>query len=176
MEIHFLLLFLMLFIWSYQILFKAIWLIDGTLAHNNTRVRSRPGSNENERDPHTPYISWIGASPPDEVSCPTQETTFKGCLTLLREIQAAYSKFRNQWAKVSLRYSFLVLLLLYRPIGLGVECSPMARETEVQSLVESYQSFKKWFLIPSCLTLSIIKCVSRAKWIVCLSFMAYQPL
>ena len=40
----------------------------------------------------------------------------------------------------------------------------MVRETGVQSQVESYQSLKKWFLIPPCLTLSIIRCVSRVKW------------
>ena len=42
--------------------------------------------------------------------------------------------------------------------------SPMARETWVQSQVESYQSFKKWYLMPPCLTLSIIRYGSRVKW------------
>ena len=45
-----------------------------------------------------------------------------------------------------------------------VECSPMVRETRVQSQVESYQRFKKWYLIPPCLTLSNIRYVSRVKW------------
>ena len=40
----------------------------------------------------------------------------------------------------------------------------MARETGVQSQVESYQRLKKWYLIPPCLTLSIIRYVSRVKW------------
>ena len=40
----------------------------------------------------------------------------------------------------------------------------MARETWVQSKVESYQRFKKWYLMLPCLTLSIIRCVSRVKW------------
>ena len=40
----------------------------------------------------------------------------------------------------------------------------MARETWVQSQVESYQRLKKWYLIPPCLTLSIIKYGSRVKW------------
>ena len=39
----------------------------------------------------------------------------------------------------------------------------MARETGVQSQVESYQRLKKWYLIPPCLTLSIIRYVSRSK-------------
>ena len=41
---------------------------------------------------------------------------------------------------------------------------PMAGETRVQSQIESYERLKKWYLIPSCLTLSIIRYVSRVKW------------
>ena len=48
-------------------------------------------------------------------------------------------------------------------IGLG--CSPMARKTGVQSQVKSYQRLKEWYLIPPCLTLSIIRYRSRVKWI-----------
>ena len=40
----------------------------------------------------------------------------------------------------------------------------MARETWVQSQVESYQRLKKWYLMPPCLTLSIIRYGSRIKW------------
>ena len=40
----------------------------------------------------------------------------------------------------------------------------MARVTKVQSQVESYQRLKKWYLIPPCLTLSIIRYVLRVKW------------
>ena len=40
----------------------------------------------------------------------------------------------------------------------------MAREIGVQSQIESYQRFKKWYLIPPCLTLSIIRYGSRPKW------------
>ena len=40
----------------------------------------------------------------------------------------------------------------------------MARETWVQSQVESYQRLKKWYLMPPCLTLSIIWYGSRVKW------------
>ena len=35
----------------------------------------------------------------------------------------------------------------------------MARETRVQSKAASYQRLKKWYLIPPCLTLSIIRYV-----------------
>ena len=44
-----------------------------------------------------------------------------------------------------------------------LECSPMARETWVQSQVESYQRLKKWYLLPLCLTLSNIRYGSRVK-------------
>ena len=40
----------------------------------------------------------------------------------------------------------------------------MARETWVQSQVESYQRLKKWYLMPPCLTLSIVRYGSRVKW------------
>ena len=40
----------------------------------------------------------------------------------------------------------------------------MARETWVQSQVESYQRLRKWYLMPPCLTLSIIRYGSRVKW------------
>ena len=55
--------------------------------------------------------------------------------------------------------------LLIRPMATWwLQCSPMARETWVQSQVESYQRFKKWYLIPPCLTLGIIRYASRVKW------------
>ena len=44
------------------------------------------------------------------------------------------------------------------------KCSPMARETRVQSQIESYQRLKNWYLMPPCLTLSIIRYGSRIKW------------
>ena len=40
----------------------------------------------------------------------------------------------------------------------------MARETWVQSQVESYQRLEKWYLMLPCLTLSIIRLGSRVKW------------
>ena len=40
----------------------------------------------------------------------------------------------------------------------------MIWETWVQSLVVSYQRLQKWYLIPPCLNLSIIRYVSRVKW------------
>ena len=49
-------------------------------------------------------------------------------------------------------------------MGRWEEYSPMVRESKVQSLVESYQRLKKWYLIPPYLTLSIIRYTSRVKW------------
>ena len=40
----------------------------------------------------------------------------------------------------------------------------MAQEIWFQSQVESYQRLKKWYLMPPCLTLSIIRYGSRVKW------------
>ena len=40
----------------------------------------------------------------------------------------------------------------------------MARLTWVQSQVESYQRLKKWYLMPPCLTFSVIRHGSRVKW------------
>ena len=41
----------------------------------------------------------------------------------------------------------------------------MAWETWVQSQVESYQRLWKWYLMPPCLKLSIIRYGSRVKWV-----------
>ena len=52
---------------------------------------------------------------------------------------------------------------LYLEIPLA-SCLPIARETGVQSHVDSYQRLKKWYLMPLCLTPSIIRYGSRLKW------------
>ena len=56
------------------------------------------------------------------------------------------------------------MMMMIGPLVKRLECLPMARETRVQSQVESYQRLKKWYLIPPCLTLSIIRYGSRIKW------------
>ena len=43
-------------------------------------------------------------------------------------------------------------------------CIKRPQETRVQSQVESYQRLKKWYLMPPCLVLSIIRLGSRVKW------------
>ena len=50
-------------------------------------------------------------------------------------------------------------LLIYLSVELAewIDCSPMVRETGDQSQVESYQRLKKWYLIPPCSALSIMK-------------------
>ena len=42
--------------------------------------------------------------------------------------------------------------------------APVAWETWFQSQVESYWRLKNWYLMPPCLTPSIIGCESRVKW------------
>ena len=49
-------------------------------------------------------------------------------------------------------------------VSLWVVFSPMTQETRVQSQVESYQILTKWYFIPPCLTLSIIRYLSRVMW------------
>ena len=64
-------------------------------------------------------------------------------------------------------YIYIVLYICIYDSGTlaqRLECSPMAREPWVQSQVESYQRLLKWYLIPPCLTLSIIRYGSRVKW------------
>ena len=61
--------------------------------------------------------------------------------------------------------SLLLISLRYRFIGLvGTQCSPVVRETWVQSHVASIQRLLKWHLILPSLTLSDIRYVSRVKW------------
>ena len=51
----------------------------------------------------------------------------------------------------------MIYIYTYIYTTLWVKCSPTARQIEVQFQVESYQSFKKWYLIPPCLILIIIR-------------------
>ena len=64
-----------------------------------------------------------------------------------------------------IKYNFLSLLY-DSTIGKhsGAECSSMVWETRVQYHVESYQRLQKWYLMPPCSTLSIIRHGSRVKW------------
>ena len=57
-----------------------------------------------------------------------------------------------------------IYIYITGPLALRVESSPMARETGVQFLSESFQRLKKWYLTPPCVTLSIIRYRSRVKW------------
>ena len=59
---------------------------------------------------------------------------------------------------------YQMTLYTYRTLPWWLECLPMARETGIQSQVESYQRLKKWYLMPPCLTLSIIRYKLMVKW------------
>ena len=57
-----------------------------------------------------------------------------------------------------------IFIEINRTLAWWFECLPMPRETWVPSQVRSFQSLKKWYLMPPCLTLSIIRYGSRVKW------------
>ena len=58
----------------------------------------------------------------------------------------------------------LMIILRVLLFALWVECLLIVQETRVQSQVESYHRLKKWYLMPLCLTLCIIKYGSRVNW------------
>ena len=72
------------------------------------------------------------------------------------------SLFNSYYTKVQERA--LLLSLDDWLINLVVKCSSIALETRVQSQIGSYQRLKKWYLMSPCLTLSIIRYVTRVKW------------
>ena len=51
----------------------------------------------------------------------------------------------------------LPTLLTLSLLAYWVKCLPIVQETRVQSPVKSYQRLKKWYLMPPCLALGIIK-------------------
>ena len=59
--------------------------------------------------------------------------------------------------------SNLILIICLHRVKL-VLIGRVVREAWVQSQDESYQRLKKWYLISSCITLSIIRYVWRVKW------------
>ena len=75
-------------------------------------------------------------------------------------------KGKNNWytCMSENQRSFRHSIYEYRTLAWWLECSPMARETGVQFQVESCQRLKKWYLMPPCLTPSIIRYWSRVKW------------
>ena len=60
-------------------------------------------------------------------------------------------------------YIYMCIYIYIYPIYKWVQCSPMAWETGVQSEVEPYQRFKKWYLMLPCSILIIIRYISRVK-------------
>ena len=70
----------------------------------------------------------------------------------------------HEFKSITDNYTIQIICLHTVSLAKWVECLPLSRETRVQSQVESYQRLKKWNLIPPCLTLSIIRYISRVKW------------
>ena len=58
----------------------------------------------------------------------------------------------------------LIITRSYHAIGLMSRVFGIGPGDGVQSQVESYQRPQKWYLMPPCLTLSIIRYGSRVKW------------
>ena len=108
-------------------------------------------------------VSYLGHSLGESYSSSEMQSVYStaqadGAIKLCDEkYEYVLSKNKNTCIKV-------VSIFSNKTIGLVIECLPMAQETGVQSQVMSYQRLKKWYLIPACLTLSIIRCISRVKW------------
>ena len=54
-------------------------------------------------------------------------------------------------------YIYIYIYIYNRTLAWWLKCSPVAWETWVHSQVELYQRLKKWYLMPPCLALSIIR-------------------
>ena len=83
-------------------------------------------------------------------------------LWLLRNEMKSFCCLRFKVVKKWLRSS--ILWNLVGSLTEWVECSPMARETGVECQFESYQRFKRWYLMPTCLTLNTTRYELRVKW------------
>ena len=87
---------------------------------------------------------------------------------LLRRGLEFHVRTINKSAQTKSLETYLIILVYIHiytsSLAEWIQCSPMAPQTRIQSQVKSYQRLKKWYLIPPCLTLSIIRCVSRVKW------------
>ena len=88
------------------------------------------------------------------------------CQTIIFKILHLYFRtwYPNTLSQKKLKQGSLIKVIFHFFLSHRVECSPMVRETGVQSQVESYQRLQKLYLILSCLTLSIITYGSRVKW------------
>ena len=61
------------------------------------------------------------------------------------------------------RYKVYNRIYFNRPIGQIGKVFANGPKTRIQTQVDSYQRLKKWYLMPPCLTLSIMKYGSRVK-------------
>ena len=82
-----------------------------------------------------------------------------GFLTFSTSVKGSSAvELRKNIAKILTYFNTIKIKYRYRSPGRVIP------ETGVQSLVESYQKLKKWYLMLSCLTLCIIRYASRVKW------------
>ena len=95
------------------------------------------------------YIVYLDMKSPFKNN---QEYLTRGCTCFLKSLWWDYFII------------IIITVIITGSLTKWVECSPMVRETWIQSQVASYQRLSKWYLIPPCLTLSDIKYVSTVKW------------
>ena len=101
------------------------------------------------------FVSWRGV----------KSFFQKGCLNITQNCIKWWDFTSGDLRSV--KCPFIAIIPWSTPTGINsvvYPCSPMVQETGIQSQVQSYQRLKKWFLIPPCLTLSIIRYGSRIKW------------
>ena len=86
------------------------------------------------------------------------------CLPNIRACIFISDPFRGHNSYLQTIYLQIIYIWYICVLAWWLECLSMALETWVQSQAESYQRLKKWYLMPPCLTLSIIRYWSRVKW------------
>ena len=88
------------------------------------------------------------------------------------KVETAVQCFRTSHSSVCLifwswQFNSLNMELIYPLASHRWQCQKLHRHDGrhgVQSQVESYQKSKNWYLMPPCLTLSVIRYRSRVKW------------
>ena len=136
----------------------------GWMERERERLREREGWRERERERERDS-QW---NPCYQHNLMTRGRRMMICTCvsgkLLPELKKGKLTFENLSHTPTSTLLFIVLASAFSVKFLVVEFSTMGWETRVQSQVESYQRLKKWYLIPPCLILRIIRYVSRVKW------------
>ena len=122
-----------------QMLNSSIWLMDRTLSFTPTPGQSGPESSGNEGVFHIPQSFKNGATPSDSVVLIIGQSLWRGGGSTLLQ--------RCSWYILQLQLSGLIFWGISALMHKNLGCLPMVWETRVQSQIESYQRFKKWYLM-----------------------------